>query len=63
MTAGTKLEEEVWFRPMTRPELEEKFDALVMPQFGLQRTRELQALLRSVESASSVRPLMEALRG
>jgi hypothetical protein len=48
---------------MTRPELEEKFDALVMPQFGLQRTRELQALLRSVESASSVRPLMEALRG
>ncbi|HEV8519473.1 MAG TPA: MmgE/PrpD family protein [Burkholderiales bacterium] len=63
MTTGTQLEEEVWFRPMTRPELEEKFDALVMPQFGLQRTRELQALLRSVESASSVRPLMEALRG
>ena len=63
MTTGAQLEEEVWFRPMTRPELEEKFDALVMPQFGLHRTRELQALLHSLENASSIRPLMEALRG
>jgi len=61
-TAGKKFEEEVWFRPMTRPELDQKFDGLVAPRFGTQRARELQAVLQGIESASSIRPLMEKLR-
>lgn len=60
--AGNKLEEEVWFRPMTRPELEQKFDGLVTPRFGTQRARELQAQMQGIASASSIRPLMEKLR-
>ncbi len=61
-SAGQKLEEEVWFQPMTRPELEEKFDGLVKPQFGVQKMSELRALLLDIEGAASVRPLMEKLR-
>lgn len=61
-TAGKKFEEEAWFRPMTRPELDQKFDDLVTPQIGTEKTRELRALLQSIESASSIRPLMEKLR-
>ena len=60
--AGKKLEEEVWTRPMTRPELEQKFDGLVTPRFNTQRACELKALLHNIESASSIRPLMEKLR-
>lgn len=60
--AGRKLEEDVWFRPMTRQELEQKFDDLVTPRFGAQRTAALRASLQGMESAASVRPLMEALR-
>ena len=62
-TAGKKLEEEVWYRPMTRPELDQKFDELVTPQAGAQKTRELRALLQGIESAAGIRPLMEKLRG
>ena len=62
-TAGKKFEEEVWFRPMTRPELDKKFDELVTPQIGTQRAGELSALLQGIESAPSIRPLMERLRG
>lgn len=61
-TAGKKFEEEVWFRPMTRPELDQKFNDLVAPQFGAQRAHELRAALQGIESASSIRPLMERLR-
>jgi 2-methylcitrate dehydratase PrpD len=61
-SAGKKLEQEVWYQPMTRSELDQKFDGLVTPRLGAQRARELQALLRDIESASSVRPLMEKLR-
>jgi 2-methylcitrate dehydratase PrpD len=32
--SGRKLEEDVWFRPMTRREPAQKFDDLVTPQFG-----------------------------
>ena len=60
--AGKKLEEEVWYRNMTRPELDRKFDDLVTPRFDARRTRELHALLQNIESAPSVRPLMEKLR-
>ena len=62
-TAGKKLEEEVCYRPMTRPELDQKFDELVTPQAGAQKTRELRALLQGIESAAGIRPLMEKLRG
>ena len=61
-TAGRKLEEDVWFRPLTRAELEQKFDDLVTPRFDAQRTASLRVLLQGMESAASVRPLMEALR-
>jgi 2-methylcitrate dehydratase PrpD len=61
-TAGKELQEDVWFRPMTRSELEEKFNDLVEPRLGTQRTAHLKALLGSIESAPSIRPLMAALR-
>ena len=61
-TQGRKFEEEVWFRPMTRPELDQKFDELVTPQIGTDKTRELRSMLKSIESAASIRPLMARLR-
>ena len=61
-TSGRRLEEDVWFRPMTRGELEQKFDDLVAPRFGAQRTGALRTSLQGIENAASVRPLMEALR-
>ena len=61
-TGGKKLEEDVWFRPMTRQELEQKFEDLVTPRFGSQRTASLRAALEGISGAASVRPLMEALR-
>jgi len=60
--AGKKLENEVWFKPMTRAELDRKFDELVTPQIGSGRTQELRAALQGIENASSVRPLMQQLR-
>ena len=59
---GKRLEEDVWYRPMTRLELERKFDGLVAPQFGAQRARALLGLLQNIETASSIRTLMEKLR-
>jgi len=59
---GKRLEEDVWYRPMTRLELERKFDGLVAPQFGVQRARALLGLLQNIETASSIRTLMEKLR-
>jgi 2-methylcitrate dehydratase PrpD len=59
---GTKVQEEVWFRPMTRAELERKFSDLTNPLLGKERTDRLRTLLLEIENAPSVRPLMEALR-
>lgn len=61
--AGKTFEEETWFRPMTRPELDMKFDELVTPLAGARKAGELKALLQGIESAASIRPLMEKLRG
>jgi len=60
---GQRLEEEVWFQPMTRQDLEEKFRALVTPRLGKAKSLRVQELLNQLESAKSVRPLMEELAG
>ena len=61
--AGKKFEEEVWFRPMTRPELDEKFAELVTPLKGAEKTGELKSMLQGIEAVASIRPLMDTLRG
>jgi hypothetical protein len=48
---------------MKREDLEEKFDSLVAPQWGEEKTRRLKERIRGLESAKSVRPLMEELQG
>jgi 2-methylcitrate dehydratase PrpD len=48
---------------MTRAELEHKFRALVGPTFGAARTATLHRLLNEVETAASIRPLMQELHG
>jgi len=60
---GQRLEEEVWFQPMTRQDLEEKFRALVTPRLGKAKSLHVQELLNQLESAKSVRPLIEELAG
>jgi 2-methylcitrate dehydratase PrpD len=60
---GRTFEEDVWHQPMTRAELEHKFRALVGPTFGAARTATLQRLCRQVDTAASLRPLMQELRG
>ncbi len=57
------FEEEVWHQPMARADLDAKFQELVTPRFGAQRTAQLQSMLFGLEAAASVRPLMQALRG
>jgi hypothetical protein len=47
---------------MTRAELERKFTDLVVPKFGRDKAAQLQSLLQGLETAASVRPLMEKLR-
>jgi hypothetical protein len=48
---------------MTRAELEHKFRALVEPTFGAARTVKLHRFLSEVETAASIRPLMQELHG
>jgi 2-methylcitrate dehydratase PrpD len=60
---GRTFEDEVWHQPMTRAELEHKFRALVGPTFGAARTAKLHMLLSEVETAASIRPLMQELHG
>jgi 2-methylcitrate dehydratase PrpD len=60
---GRTFEDEVWHQPMTRAELEHKFRALVGPTFGAARTAKLHRLLSEVETAASIRPLMQELHG
>lgn len=62
-TRGQKLQEEVWYQPMTRQDLEEKFKSLVTPRLGEEKTRRVEGILNRLESANSVRPLMEELEG
>lgn len=58
---GRMLTEEVWHQPMTTPELERKFDGLVVPRFGKDKSARVAGLLKSLESAAGVRPLMVEL--
>jgi 2-methylcitrate dehydratase PrpD len=58
---GNQFQEEVWFEPMTRPELEEKFKSLVTPRFGEERSRRVETLLNNLEKAESVLPLLQEL--
>lgn len=61
--AGEALSEEVWHQPMTRAELDRKFDDLAVPRFGEARTRRVGALLRALDRAASVKDLMNELGG
>ncbi len=62
-SSGQVLQNEVWHEAMKREDLEEKFDSLVAPQWGEEKTRRLKERIRGLESAKSVRPLMEELQG
>jgi 2-methylcitrate dehydratase PrpD len=62
-TGRGTFEEEVWHQPMNRADLEQKFQELVIPKFGPEKTTRLQKLLLGIETATSIRPLMEELRG
>jgi hypothetical protein len=46
---------------MTGPELDRKFDGLVVPRFGREKSARVAGLLKSLESAASVKPLMSEL--
>ena len=58
---GRTVTENVQHRTMTWEELQKKFDALVLPRFGPDRTAVLASFLSSLESAASVKPIMAAL--
>ena len=60
---GRTLTEEVWHQPMTGPELDRKFDGLVVPRFGREKSARTAGLLKSLEGAESVKPLMTELAG
>ena len=47
---------------MTRPELEDKFEDLVVPRFGTDKCARLARLLTNLADEKSVRPLMHELR-
>ncbi len=61
--AGKTLTEDVRHRPMDAAELDGKFDALVVPRFGREKCAQVAKLLKALESAASIKPLMMALNG
>jgi 2-methylcitrate dehydratase PrpD len=60
---GEVLTAEVRYEPMTRAELDLKFDALVLPRFGREKCARVAGLLKGLEAAKSVKPLMAELAG
>lgn len=60
---GQSFLEEIWYRPMSRQELEEKFKSLVTPRWGGEKTGRVAEMLQGLESAASIRLLMEGLGG
>jgi len=62
-TRGQKLEEEIWHEPVTQRELEDKFHSLVTPRFGEEKARRVESLIKRLETAESIGPLMEELEG
>ena len=61
--SGKTLAEEVWHQPMTGDELDRKFNGLVTPRFGKDKSARVVKLLKGLESAGSVRELMADLGG
>jgi 2-methylcitrate dehydratase PrpD len=60
---GEVLTADVRYEPMTRAELDLKFDALVLPRFGREKCARVARLLKGLEAAKSVKPLMAELAG
>ena len=58
---GRTLTEEVRHQPMTAAELDRKFDALVVPRFGPEKSAKVAGLLKALETAASLKPLMTEL--
>jgi 2-methylcitrate dehydratase PrpD len=58
---GRTLTENVRHEAMTSTELEQKYDDLVTPRFGREKSNRLKDLLKALEGAASVRPLMTGL--
>ena len=61
--AGQSHSEEVWHQPMSGPELDRKFDQLAVPRFGTDKSARVAVLLKGLDAAASVRPLMLELSG
>lgn len=61
--AGASHAEEVWHQPMSGPELERKFDQLAGPRFGADKSARVVKLLKELDAAASIRPLMMELGG
>jgi len=61
--AGTACTEEVWHTPMSGLELDRKFDALAVPRFGREKSARVARVLKGLDDAASVRPLMLELGG
>jgi 2-methylcitrate dehydratase PrpD len=59
---GRVFEEDSWFRPMDRTELAAKFNELVVPRFGVEKTARLQEALLDIEALPNVKSLMQQLR-
>ena len=62
-TKGQKLTEEIWHEPVTQQELEKKFHSLVTPLLGEEKARRVESLIKQLEKAESISPLMEELEG
>ena len=61
--AGKTLTEEVWHQPMNAAELDRKFDGLVAPRLGAGKSARVAQLLKGLETAASIKPLMLELGG
>lgn len=60
--SGKTFTEEVWQKPMTPDELGRKFEELVTPRFGPEKTGKVETLLTQLRDAPSVKELMAELR-
>lgn len=60
---GRTLSEEVWHQPMSGPELDRKFEGLAVPRFGKEKSARVAGLLKSLEGAANVKPLVSELEG
>lgn len=59
---GRAFEEDSWFKPMDRAELAAKFNELVTPRFGVEKTTRLQKTLFDIEALPNIKSLMQELR-